>query len=59
MSKTSTGSALPLYTSSLPPPSSSLSPIDSPPSYNNMSQINLHEIIQQQQKQLAAMQAQI
>ena len=49
-SETSTGSALPLYTSSP-------SPIDSPPSYNNMSQINLHEIIRQQQEQLAAMQA--
>jgi len=55
-SKTSTGSALPLYTSPLPP----LSPqIDSLPPYPNMSQINLHEIIQQQQKQLAAMQVQI
>jgi len=56
------GSALPLYTSSLlsPPPSSSPSPIDSPPSYHNMSQqINLYEIIRQQQEQLAAMQAQI
>jgi len=56
------GSVLPLYTSSLsspPPPSSSLSPIDSPLSYNNMSQINLHEIIRQQQEQLATMQAQI
>ena len=40
------GSMLPLYTSS---PPSSLSPIDSPPSYNNnMSQINLHKIIRQQ-----------
>ena len=57
------GSALSLYTSSPPlplPPSLSLSPIDSPPSYHNMSQqINLHEIICQQQKQLVAMQAQI
>jgi len=56
------GSVLPLYTSSLsssPPPSSSPSPIDSPLSYNNMSQINLHEIIRQQQEQLATMQAQI
>jgi len=44
-----------LYTSSPPSPSS----IDSPPSYNNMSQINLHEIIRQQQEQLAVMQAQI
>jgi len=55
------GSALTLYTSSLlspPPLSSSPSPIDSLPHYN-MSQINLHEIIQQQQEQLAAMQAQI
>jgi len=62
-SETSIGSILPLYTSSpppLPPPSSSLSPIDSPPSYyNNMSQINLHKIIQQQQEQLVAMQVQI
>ena len=60
-SETSTGSALPIYTSSPPlppPPSQSPSPIDSPPSYN-MSQINLHEIIRQQQEQLAAMQAQI
>jgi len=55
-SETSTGSALPLYTSPLPPPSP---PIDSPPPYPNMSQINLHEIIQQQQEQLVAMQAQI
>ena len=54
-SKTSTGSALSLYNSPLP-----LSPpIDSPPPYHNISQINLHEIIQQQQEQLAAMQAQI
>ena len=53
--------AKPLYTSSppIPPPqSSSPSSIDSPPHYN-MSQINLHEVIQQQQEQLAAMQAQI
>ena len=55
-SETSTGSALPLYISPLPPPSP---PIDSPPPYPNMSQINLHEIIRQQQEQLAAMQAQI
>ena len=55
------GSALPLYTSSPPsppPPSSSPSPINSLPHYN-MSQVNLHEIIRQQQKQLAAMQVQI
>jgi len=62
-SEISIGSTLPLYTSSppsLPLPSPSPSPIDSPPHYNNnMSQINLHEIIQQQQEQLAAMQAQI
>jgi len=61
--KTSAGLVLPLYTSSPPTPSplsTSLSPIGSPPSYNsNMSQINLHEIIRQQQEQLAAMQAQI
>jgi len=59
--ETSIGSALPLYTTSLsspPPLLSSPLPIDSPPTYN-MSQINLHKIIQQQQKQLAAMQAQI
>jgi len=59
--ETSTGSALPVYTSSPPipsPQSSSPSPIDSPPHYN-MSQLNLHEIIRQQQEQLAAMQAQI
>jgi len=58
--KTSTGLVLPLYTSSPPTPTPpSTLPIDSPPSYHNMSQINLHEIIQQQQEQLAAMQAQI
>jgi len=59
--ETSTGSALPVYTSfppTPPPQSSSPSPIDSPPHYN-MSQLNLHEIIRQQQEQLAAMQAQI
>jgi len=55
-SKTSTGSALPLYTSPPPPPSP---PIDSPLPYPNMSQINLHEIIRQQQEQLAAIQVQI
>ena len=54
-SETSTGSALSLYNS--PPPPSP--PIDLPPPYHNMSQINLHKIIWQQQKQLAAMQAQI
>ena len=54
--ETSIGSALPFYTTSL---SSPPLPIDSPPPYPNMSQINLHEIIQQQQKQLAAMQMQI
>ena len=50
-------SVLPLYTSSLlsPPLPSSL-----PPSYNrNMSQINFHAIIRQQQKQLGVMQVQI
>ena len=60
-SEISTGSALPLYTSSPPslqPQSHSPSLIDSPPPYN-MSQINLQEIIRQQQEQLAAMQAQI
>ena len=49
-SETSTGSALPLYTSPPPP---------SPPPYPNMSQINLYEIICQQQEQLAAIQVQI
>jgi len=60
-SETSTGFALPLYTSSLPTPLlqlSSPSPIDSPPHYN-MSQISLHKVIQQQEEQLAAIQAQI
>jgi len=58
--ETSAGSVLPLYISSppTPPPPSSASPINSPPHYN-MSQLNLHEIIRQQQEQLAAMQAQI
>ena len=58
--ETSAGSVLPLYTSSplTPPPPSTISPIDSPPHYN-MSQLNLHEIIRQQQEQLAVMQAQI
>jgi len=59
-SETSTGSALPLYTSTppLPPLSSSPLPIDSLPCYN-MSQVNLHEIIRQQQEQMATMQVQI
>ena len=56
------GSALPLYISLLPalPLPSSLSPshIDSLPPYN-MSQIDFHMIIKQQQEQLVAMQAQI
>ena len=56
-SKTSTSSALLLYTSS-PPPLASPIPIDSLPHYN-MSQLNLHKIIRQQQEQLAAIQAQI
>ena len=51
-SETSTGSALPLYTS--PPPST-----PPPPPYPIMSQHDLHAIIRQQQEQLAAMQAQI
>jgi len=55
-SETSTGSALPLYTS---PPPSSPPPIDSPPPYPIISQHDLHAIICQQQEQLAAMQAQI
>jgi len=47
---------LPIYASSPPTPP----PIDSSPSYNhNMSQINFHKIIRQQQEQIAAMQAQI
>ena len=57
--ETSTGSVLPLYTSSppIPPPfSSPISTIDSPP---NISQNNLHAVIQQQQEQMAATQAQI
>jgi len=49
---------LPLYTSSPPTPPLSSTSIDSPPHYN-MSQLNLHEIIRQQQEQLAAMRAQI
>ena len=53
--KISTGSTLSLYTS-LPPPPVSINPS---PAYNNMSQLNLHEIICQQQEQLAAMQMQI
>jgi len=58
--ETSIGSVLPLYTSLFPtPPPSSPSPIDFPPFYHIMSQHNLHAIIRQQQKQLAAMQAQI
>ena len=61
--ESSTGLALPLYTSSPlspPPPSSSPTLIDSPLSYyNNMSQINFQEIIRQQQEQMAVMQAQI
>jgi len=57
-SETSTDSALPLYTSSLP--SSSPSPIDSLPSYNiNMSQHDYPAIIRQLQEQLVAQQAQI
>ena len=64
-SKTSTGSALSLYIFSLPtppppPPLSLLFPIDSPSSYNiNISQIDFHTIIRQQQEQLVVMQAQI
>jgi len=57
-SETSTGSTLLLYTSS-PLVLSSPSPINSPPSYNTMSQHDLNAIIRQQQKQLAAMQVQI
>ena len=57
---TSTSSTLPLYTLLLPTPSPlSTSPINFPPSYNIMSQHNLHAIIQQQQEYLVAMQAQI
>jgi len=55
-----TSSPLPIYTSSSPTPPPSLpSPINSPPSYHTISQHNLYAIIRQQQKQLAAMQAQI
>ena len=60
--ETSISSTLPLYTTSfsspLPPLLSSPLSIDSPVTYN-ISQINLHEIIQQQQEQLAAIQVQI
>ena len=55
-SETSTGSALPLYTS---PPPPSPPTIDSPPPYPIMSQHDLHAIICQQQEQLAAIQVQI
>jgi len=59
-SKTSTDSTLPVYTSSPSTPLPlSASPINSPPSYNIMSQHDLHAIIRQQQEQLVAMQAQI
>jgi len=59
-SETSTDSTLPIYTSSPPTPlPPSASPINSPPSYNIMSQYDLHAIIRQQQEQLVAMQAQI
>jgi len=59
-SKTSTGSMLSLYTSSPPTlPPSSLSLIDSPPSYHTMSQHDLYAIIRQQQEQLATIQKQI
>ena len=55
-----TFSPLPIYTSSpLMPPLLSPSPIDSPSTYNTMSQHNLYAIIRQQQKQFVAMQAQI
>ena len=48
-SKTSTSSALPLYTSlPLTPLPLSASPIDSPSFYNTMSQHDLHVIIRQQ-----------
>ena len=56
-SKTSIDSTFPLYTSS-PPPLVSPIPINSPLHYN-MSQLNLHEIIRQQQEQLVAIQVQI
>jgi len=55
-SKTSTGSALPLYTSLLPIP---LPPSTTSLSLYEMSQHDLHTIIQQQQEQLVAMQAQL
>jgi len=61
--ETSTDSTLLLYVLSLstpPPQFILLSPIDSPPFYNNnISQIDFHAIIRQQQKQLAAIQVQI
>jgi len=53
------GSALPLYISPPPLPSSSPSPIDLPPPYPIMSQHNLHTIICQLLLLLAAMQVQI
>ena len=51
-SETSTGSALPLYTS-LPPPT------PPPPPYGNINHIDFQAIIRQKQEQLAAMQVQI
>jgi len=56
--ETSIGSVLPLYKSSLPLPPPlplSSSPIDSPPPYYNISQLDFQNIIRQQQEQLAAM----
>jgi len=50
---------LPLYTSLPTPLPPSLSPINSPPPYPIMSHHDLHAIICQQEKQLAAMQVQI
>ena len=59
-SKTSTSSALPLYTSFLPTsPPTSPSLINSSLSYHIMSQHDLNKIIRQQDKQITAMQIQI